>query len=487
MSVLPGQRRPRAAPRSGARPGANRVSGAGFAERCRGGWNARPVDCDAGSARDPGAQRRAAARGAAVTDFPLRYAHGNVLIGQSGERAALYRLDTVSYRFPPRRDKELWFGRLAQLAYSAEADFSLWRVSRAYPVERYLDEAAEWLTSGTSDPEAWRAYAPSHRPRLLELESHLPEIYAAISLATPGTGYATGLLKSADRARRKAERLLGIAGRRPLLDSELAALTAEEERLFARVGGVLPIHRATIRELEWLLRRAALRGIAEPLPERWWQPNALVVSTGEGGRYEPLETDVVRLASAATTEEERGLLVETEIGRSHQALLALGALPEGRPPFPARARSCSPPLSRRSIFPSTPSSTRAGSPTERPSRASAAASSTPTTCTSRKPRAATEPPGPRTRTVASRASCTPTSTPRRGRRSSTRRSRSPSARPARKSSKSESSACARAMERWRSTARLASSGGSTSITSPAPTPARYGTTATSSRSTSSAP
>ena len=223
-----------------------------------------------------------------MTDFPLRYAHGNVLIGQSGERAALYRLDTVSYRFLPRRDKELWFGRLAQLAYSAEADFSLWRVSRAYPVERYLDEAAGMADERHSDPEAWRAYASSHRPRLLELESHLPEIYAAISIATPGTGYATGLLKSArsgtaksgaparDRGPQAAPRL---GARRPHRGGG-AAVRASRRRPFdpprddPQLGGC---------------SGARPCGIAEPYRERWWQPNALVVSTGEGGRYEPLE------------------------------------------------------------------------------------------------------------------------------------------------------------------------------------------------------
>jgi hypothetical protein len=279
-----------------------------------------------------------------VTRFPLRYAHGNLLIGQREERAALYRLDTVSYRYLPRRDKELWFNRLAQFAYAAEADFSLWRVNRAYPVERYLEAVAPLADGRHADEQAWRSYGNSHGPALRKLQAHLPEVFVAVSLARPETGLATGLLRAADRARRSVEELFGLVGPRPLLDSELSALAADEERLFARLGSVVPLRRTTVRELEWLLRRGPLRGLGEPSPERWWQPNALVVTSDEGNRYEPLETDVFRLAGTVTVEAERALVLESDGCRSYQAFLAVGALPE-EASFPGpRAELLSAPL-----------------------------------------------------------------------------------------------------------------------------------------------
>ena len=48
-----------------------------------------------------------------MSAFSLRYAHQNILFGRGDERAALYRLDTVSYPFLPDRDKLAWLGRLA--------------------------------------------------------------------------------------------------------------------------------------------------------------------------------------------------------------------------------------------------------------------------------------------------------------------------------------------------------------------------------------
>jgi hypothetical protein len=90
--------------------------------------------------------------------------------------------------------------------------------------------------------------------------------------------------------------------------------------------------RATTRELQWLLRRAAVRGVGEPQLDRFWEPDALVVRTADGSlAYEPLEHDLWRCANAPMSEdpaEPPGLEVEAEEGRSLQALLCLGALPE---------------------------------------------------------------------------------------------------------------------------------------------------------------
>ena len=58
-------------------------------------------------------------------------------------------------------------------------------------------------------------------------------------------------------------------------------------------------------------------------------PQALVVE-GEDGelRYRPLEADVLRLFESPITIGSRHLQIDSERGESHQALLALGALPE---------------------------------------------------------------------------------------------------------------------------------------------------------------
>ena len=48
--------------------------------------------------------------------------------------------------------------------------------------------------------------------------------------------------------------------------------------MYERLNGVIPARRARTIELQWLLRRAACRGVAEPELDGYWQPDALVVA-----------------------------------------------------------------------------------------------------------------------------------------------------------------------------------------------------------------
>ena len=55
--------------------------------------------------------------------------------------------------------------------------------------------------------------------------------------------------------------IFGVAARGADPESELDALMAAEERVFARAESCLPVRRGTTGELQWLLRRAACRGV----------------------------------------------------------------------------------------------------------------------------------------------------------------------------------------------------------------------------------
>ena len=106
-----------------------------------------------------------------MTRFPLRYAHQNILVGHGDDRAALFRVDTVSYPFLAAADKREWLRRLAQFAFAVEADFSLWRVCRAYPADGYADQAMALLDERGQSAAAWRAYLAGHEAHLRELRS----------------------------------------------------------------------------------------------------------------------------------------------------------------------------------------------------------------------------------------------------------------------------------------------------------------------------
>lgn len=262
--------------------------------------------------------------------FPLRYARGNLLLGPGGEAAALYRAPTVSYPFLPAAGKWALAHRLERFCHLVGADFSIWRVARGYPAERYADELAGLADPRHADPAAWRRYLEGHQARLGELGSHLPEVYVAVSL--PGPRRDRGVLGSWGQIRRRAEELAGVAAPRPIPLAELEALAQAEQRGFERLSGVLALRRASTAELQWLLRRACCRGVCEPALERWWAPDALFVRAPDGRvAYEPLEHDLWRCANAPVSEdpaEPPSLCVEAEEGTSHQAFLCAGSLAE---------------------------------------------------------------------------------------------------------------------------------------------------------------
>ena len=244
----------------------------------------------------------------------------------SDDRAALFRVDTLSYPFLAAADKCDWLRRLARFAFAVEADFSLWRVCRAYPAERYVQQAVALLDARGQSPVAWRSYLGGHEAHLRGLRSFVPEVYLAVSL---NAERATSVIRGADRIRRRLEALFGVDAAVPIPATEIEALIVAEERAFRRAEACLPLRRATTRELQWLLRRAACRGVAEPVLDDHWEPSALIVETTDGRlAYEPLGTDLVRHANAPILECDRALVVDAEEGRSYQALLGMGALPE---------------------------------------------------------------------------------------------------------------------------------------------------------------
>src|SRR3954453_7896477 len=162
-----------------------------------------------------------------MTRFPLRYSHQNILVGEGDARAALFRVDTVSYPFLATADKRDWLRRLGGLGCAAEADFSLWRVCREYPAEGYAEQGMALLDERQQSPAAWRSYLNGHEAHLRELRSFTPEVYLAVSLPAERS---SGI----DRMRRRVEGVFGVAHPVPIPASEIDALVVAEERAFRR-------------------------------------------------------------------------------------------------------------------------------------------------------------------------------------------------------------------------------------------------------------
>ena len=158
------------------------------------------------------------------------------------------------------------------------ADFSLWRVHRAYPAERYASAPRVCSTSATTTRRLARI-PEGHEQRLAR--ARLPRARGLPrGLSRPSTPSGSVPVSSGvDRARRRVEELAGVGRCRADPGAELQELAASEQRDFrARQRASIGARRATTGELQWLLRRAACRGVAEPELDGHWEPDALVLS-----------------------------------------------------------------------------------------------------------------------------------------------------------------------------------------------------------------
>lgn len=268
-----------------------------------------------------------------MSGFSLRYAHGNLLFGDGDDCAALYRLGVSSYPYLPAAGKWALQRRLQRLAHVIGADFSLWRVNRAFPAGEYVAHTGGLLDERHQSPQAWQAFLAGHEQRLRQLGSHTPEVYLTVSLSPRTTGIGSGVLTATDRVGRRVRELARRRTAPPLSARVLSEVSTREQRVFERVASVLAVARASTEELQWLLRRAASRGVAEPVLDRYWQPDALVIETSDGAGFVPLSSDLRQCAQAVFGERDRSLVVDGEQGRCWQAMLALGGLAEA-PEFP---------------------------------------------------------------------------------------------------------------------------------------------------------
>lgn len=255
--------------------------------------------------------------------IPFKALFGNVMVGHGDAHAAIYRMDTCSYPYLPEVDKLQQLSALARFAYSIDANFSIYRCCRAYPASGYVRQAMGMLDARHQDPEPWQAFLQGHQDHLTGLSSFIPEIYVAVGLRVKGAPTAHGF----------ADRLAAFGKRTNALipGRDLDGLVASEDRVSRLASQLLPVRRATTREIQWLLRRAASRGLAEPKIDENWQPTALKVTTDDDREaYEPRRSDLVRHVNAPLDERSfsRGLVVRSEEGESFQAMLALGALPD---------------------------------------------------------------------------------------------------------------------------------------------------------------
>jgi hypothetical protein len=246
-------------------------------------------------------------------DLPINAVNRNLIFAR-GAAAGVYRTASVNYGVLSVAEKQRLHGSLFWWMVKAEANFSIYRVCREYPAGDYVRDTVSMIDERYADRRGWEQMLEQQAKRMRSLRSFVPEVYPVVSLPQ-------SMRMPWDRSPRDA---------RSPSDAALGRLT---DHLSARD--------ATTRELQWLLRRAAVRGVCEPDVDPHWTPPALSL---HGGVWDPGRADVQRFMPIVTR-RGRSVLVEGEDGDSLQTFLVLGKPPRSAD-FPGNAELLFEPLEK---------------------------------------------------------------------------------------------------------------------------------------------
>jgi hypothetical protein len=266
---------------------------------------------------------------------PITYAHENIVFAGLRDPWALYKLSAQSYPGLPVSGKHQVKDALEAFAYRIEADFQVMRVSRLWSLDDYVEGALSMLSPRLGHPELFESYLQRHRRVLGGRNLIRPEIFLAVRLRDASRNLAAMVNHSLSRTGGLKEIVgslrdqLGLSDPRGMRRRDLEKVLASERKAYERTLSFLDCDRARTSELQWLIRRGYTRGLGEPRLDPHWRPSAISFHDENGiRRYQPLESDLMRLHDARVQVDSRSLVIDSELGRSHQAVLVVGALPE---------------------------------------------------------------------------------------------------------------------------------------------------------------
>ena len=257
---------------------------------------------------------------------PHHFFWGNLVLRTPTDAWAVYELEGHSYPGLSERRKVEVGERLEALAYALEADFQILRVARGFDAAAYVRRALSTLDPRHGHRRRFERHLAEHRRAFEERRALRPEIYLAVRLQ--GAEAQGPLAALAELWSGLASRL-GLEGERGISAAQAAALRRLEEKVHERVLAYLGARRVGAGELATLIRRAYVRGLGEPDCDEDFAPQALAfLDPGGEERFEPYGHDLLRLHESRVQIERRSLVIDSERGRAHQALLVMGAMPE---------------------------------------------------------------------------------------------------------------------------------------------------------------
>ncbi len=268
---------------------------------------------------------------------PISFVYGNCVFGATlGDPWAVFVVSMHTYDGLTNAQKKARFASLMGALETAEADIQILRVSRRWSVSNYRESLDSELPG--QHRELAGAYLRAHSRHLERLAPEQPALFIAVRLRDPEKDVASYVSQAFEQQPRTWLRELKGSMRkldpRLLRPRELERVRERADRVHARLSAFIGVRPARTVEIQWLVRRAFCRSVAEPCVDGLHEPRALVFESGGQALLAPLEGDVIRWMDGYVEHRSSLLRVESEGGESWQAFLLIGALPE-RASFPS--------------------------------------------------------------------------------------------------------------------------------------------------------
>jgi len=275
---------------------------------------------------------------------PIAFTYGNCVFANGcTDPWAVFALDVCSYEWLSADAKRQKLLSLLGALEALEADIQVLRVGRPWDVGSYAQQAGTDVACAVDAAERREFgahYVAEHLRRLREIAPVVPEVFICVSLSEPARDVASFVSRAAEEPPgewlRWLRRAFSLGDSRLLKASELERVRARADQVHARLDDFLNARPVRTTELQWLVRRSFCRGLGEPSLDGLHEPAAVVFECNGEAVVAPLEGDVLRWADGCVEQRARVLVVESELGRSWQAMLVAGAMPE-RATFPGAA------------------------------------------------------------------------------------------------------------------------------------------------------
>jgi hypothetical protein len=273
---------------------------------------------------------------------PIAFTYGNCVFASGcADPWAVFALDVCSYECLTAEAKRAHLLALLGAFEAVQADFQILRVGRPWDIDRYArDVRGDVERDDGSGGGSLARYVNEHVRRLQGIAPVVPRVFACVSLREPARDVASFVSRAAEERPREwlrwLRRAFALGDSRLLAAGELERVRARADQVHARLTDYLSARPARSVELQWLVRRSFCRGLGEPAIDGLHEPGAVVFECNGEAVLAPLEGDVLRWGEGYVEQRARLLLIESELGRSWQAMLVAGALPE-RTSFPGAA------------------------------------------------------------------------------------------------------------------------------------------------------